>query len=976
MSADLLEVDVQDQEEDSFDSSAFDFNPEQFSQEFVDDLVAKCLVFTEELSGITFFPYQRQFAARMIESILIGDGATLTFLCSRQSGKTQSVANTLAALMILLPRLAKVFPDLLGKFSRGFWVGVFAPTEDQVETMYGRIVDCLTSEEAVEILMDPEVDDKTEAKGAVLKLKKSGSLVRMRTANPKAKVESKTYHVIIGDETQEIDEFMWDKCFAEGTPIWLPDGRVVPVEQVVSERLDVLSYDSEAWTRIPSKPTPGRPPIHDWTVLFDGEEHKISIADFNCSNTDQLRSRAYSAAKSQGGKITSRKIDAETLAVTYHGPSPRKTPVSPLRDPGNLVGTTPTEWHVNGTKDVYKVVMSSGRELSVTAEHRWPVRRQEGTRQLRMLETKDLLVGDRVPIPDGVDFWGETGTEEEGYFLGSMLGDGCMSSNTPMWCGFKNGAYFRMQKFAESLGASLRVYQTASSGLLNFTVSSGMRGNVENPVTRFLRDHQVWGAKGEHKRLQRQDYSREFLVGVVSGLIDTDGCVYVPDKGAGTVSFNNTSEELVRQVSDVFLKLGVYSVVSCQESNTEFGFTKLWSVSVRDAKSVVRLSEVLNLADETKSAKLQKFASKSRGKVSRRTCSGISSYPERMSFDRIVSITHAGKKKTYCVTVEPSHVLVANGLVVGQSISPMISFWNGTQIMTGTPTTHKGLFFKQIQRNKREQTKRGARQNHFEFDWKHCARANPNYGRFVKSEMLRIGEDSDRFQMSYCLRWVLDRGMFTTSARLDELGDRSMQLVKTWYRTPVVVGVDPARKMDSTVVTVCYVDWEHPDALGFYDHRVLNWLEIQGEDWEEQYYLIQRFLSNYSVLQAGVDSQGVGDAVAQRLAVLMPYTDVIPVPSDPASQTKRWLHLQQLMDRGRIGWPAHAKTRRLRSYKRFYQQMEDLEKVYKGKYLTAAAPNVNSAHDDYPDSLAIATSLTQGFTMPEVEVSDNPFYGR
>ena len=140
--------------------------------------------------------------------------------------------------------------------------------------------------------------------------------------------------------------------------------------------------------------------------------------------------------------------------------------------------------------------------------------------------------------------------------------------------------------------------------------------------------------------------------------------------------------------------------------------------------------------------------------------------------------------------------------------------------------------------------------------------------------------------------------------------------------------------------------------------------------------MVHRFLANYAVAMIGVDSQGVGDAFASRMRALMPQTEIQSIPSDPASQTKRWLHLEQLFGRGLISWPAHAETRRLRTWKRFSQQMEDLEKVYKGKYVLAQAPNERDAHDDYADSLALATILTKDFTMPEVEVTESPFVSR
>jgi hypothetical protein len=296
-------------------------------------------------------------------------------------------------------------------------------------------------------------------------------------------------------------------------------------------------------------------------------------------------------------------------------------------------------------------------------------------------------------------------------------------------------------------------------------------------------------------------------------------------------------------------------------------------------------------------------------------------------------------------------------------------------IKTGTPTTSKNNFYRSIQLNKRRQTERGKRQNHFQWDWRDVAKVNDNYQRFIKKEMMRIGEDSDEFQMSYNCKWLLERGMFVTSTLLDELGDKTQEVVKVWHQTPVVVGIDPARKMDSTVVTVVWVDWDRPDEFGYFDHRVLNWLEIQGDDWEEQYFQIVNFLSNYDVLAAGIDGNGVGDAVAQRLKILLPRSEVIALTSSPSEQSKRFKHLQALIQRRMLAYPAHAKTRRLRTWKRFFQQMTDAEIQYKGPNFMVAAPEENYAHDDFVDSLAIACAMTVDLVMPTVEESGSPFFG-
>ena len=497
---------------------------DELSQQFVNKLIDKMMDFLKVLVGHDLHPYQKPLARRLMESVIINDAEEITALAARQSGKSETVADTVATMMILLPRLAKLYPELLGKFKDGLWVGLFAPTESQAETLFGRCVTRLTSERALEILNDVEIDDKTARVGGVtrqIKLVNSGSTMTMMTANPRAKIESKSFHLIVIDECQEADDF-----------------------------------------------------------------------------------------------------------------------------------------------------------------------------------------------------------------------------------------------------------------------------------------------------------------------------------------------------------------------------------------------------------------------------------------------------------------------VVSKSIAPMLAYYAGTMVKTGTPTTSKNNFYKAIQLNRRRQTTRGNRQNHFQWDWKEVVKYNKNYERSIKKEMLRIGEDSDEFQMSYCCKWLLERGMFITSTKMDELGDTSQELVKSWHKTPCVVGIDPARKTDSTVVTVVWVDWDRPDEFGYFDHRVLNWLELQGDDWEEQYFQIVNFLENYDVLAVGVDANGVGDAVAQRLKLLLPRAEVMSLTSSPSEQSKRWKHLQALIQRDMISWPAHAKTRRLRTWKRFYQQMTDAEVQFKGPNFSVAAPEEAYSHDDFVDSLSIACSLTQDLVMPEVVASSNPFFGQ
>jgi hypothetical protein len=492
------------------------------TQEFVDTLVDKLVLFTNHLSGHPFYPYQEPFARRLFESLIIGDGALITALFSRQSGKSETVANCVATGMIMLPRLAKAYPALLEKFKEGLWVGAFAPVDEQADTLHGRIVTRLTSERAMQVMADPEISERITAQGRVLRLS-CGSEVRKTTAHPRASIEGRTYHLILIDECQGAD-------------------------------------------------------------------------------------------------------------------------------------------------------------------------------------------------------------------------------------------------------------------------------------------------------------------------------------------------------------------------NT----------------------------------------------------------------------------------------------VVNKSILPMATKTKGTKVFTGTPSYTKNVFYNTIQQNKRKLTRRGVlRTNHFEADWVEVGKHNREYKEAVQLEMLRLGEDSDEFRLSYKIQWLLEKGMFVTGGRLEELGDDTMNgLVREYHRTPIVVGIDCGRKQDRTIVTAVFVDWDHPDQFGYFHHRVLNWLDLEGQDWEEQYFRIMDFLRSYSVWKVGIDTNGLGDVVAGRLRRLMPDIEFMDLGSSKGEQSVRWKYLRELLGRGMISWPAGSAVRQTKVWRRFRQEMEDLEIEFNGPYVIGKAPKAADAHDDYPDSLSMACILSVQEEEQHVEQSSNFLYGK
>lgn len=335
------------------------------------------------------------------------------------------------------------------------------------------------------------------------------------------------------------------------------------------------------------------------------------------------------------------------------------------------------------------------------------------------------------------------------------------------------------------------------------------------------------------------------------------------------------------------------------------------------------------------------------------------------------------ESKTYhLITIDEAQDVESD--VVERRIRPMLASTNGTMVLSGTPANVKMYFYKQIQHNKRRWMNRRGRhikKNHLGWTWKEAAAANPLYAAFIKGEKRRLGEQSQAFRMSYCNYWPVDQGMFVTEDDLEGMFESSMPIVKQWWHTPVLVGIDVAKVTDSTVVTVLWVDWNHPDEFGFHEHRILNWLEIPpGRKYEDQYQLIVRFLANYNILRVGVDGQGMGGPMAERLGLLMPRCEVKAISSDPKAQNERWTYLEQVMHRPKgygLVVPGHSKARRLKTWVKFSAQMLDVQKVFRGKFMQVEAPDERGAFDDFVDSLALGVWMSKADSLPEMEVNDN-----
>lgn len=304
---------------------------------------------------------------------------------------------------------------------------------------------------------------------------------------------------------------------------------------------------------------------------------------------------------------------------------------------------------------------------------------------------------------------------------------------------------------------------------------------------------------------------------------------------------------------------------------------------------------------------------------------------------------------------------------IRKSIHPMGAAYNATIVKIGTATTFKGDFYEAIQRNKsRFESKSTHIRNHFEYDWTVAAKYNPKYAKYVQKEMARLGEKSDEFQMAYCLKWIIERGMFVDITKFESDNTEPL-LERTMYDKSAthVAGIDLGGKGDDTIITMVEVNWDMPVSVDSFINEdneeetyttfntyLKDWCCIANEpDYEEQYPLIMDYLNHFLLARVVCDATREA-AIAHRLRANL-KCEVIPYIFTPKSKSEIYKHLDREITSGRARVCAGPKTVETPEYKEFIYQLGELQKGWSGTNMIVAHPD-DKTHDDYPDSWALA----------------------
>lgn len=326
-------------------------------------------------------------------------------------------------------------------------------------------------------------------------------------------------------------------------------------------------------------------------------------------------------------------------------------------------------YKVDDSAALYTVKYKSGRSVTATSDHQHIM--VDGSRKT----TKDLAVGDAVPVLlDGHHF----GTRHDPFYAelaGAVIGDGSLavargkhlvamlrSWDNPAliehWVDILNK--WRAEHGKEPVSAFCAQHMVEFD-YIRYTKSSHFLGQA-------LAEDGLWQRDKHKVPASIWNSDRETVAAFLRGLFDTDGHFQANPRGGAAVVLNQAHAKLLSEVQTLLGWLGIDSRIlsdkprdtpdSTKAGRKVWGKRQAYRLFITRRVNLARFQELVGFADSSKLAKLTQYLEAHAG--SRNSNNANQDYIESVTFDRMDS--------TYCLTEPDNNEVVVNGVVIGQCV--------------------------------------------------------------------------------------------------------------------------------------------------------------------------------------------------------------------------------------------------------------------------------------------------------------------
>ena len=266
-------------------------------------------------------------------------------------------------------------------------------------------------------------------------------------------------------------------------------------------------------------------------------------------------------------------------------------------------------WLSGKEKQLYEITLKGGHKYWSTPEHEWPI--WNGKTWIKY-STDKITKGMKLPVlKQNSLFNGSLGTYSDGFVLGWCLGDGNLSiSNVG-----KKQIGFVFSKEDQELGISKKIIEFLNKiGETNIKGHQHKHGTLEIQTTnnKIITYFENYGFKHKSEGLPIKlwkEGSEEFIKGIISGLISSDGSI--SSNKSKRITFSSSYEKLIKDVSEL---LGFYGIkTSIYERITEGSFPnkkyngklyKGYSLVINSNDSLRHFYKIFSLEHSIKQEKL------------------------------------------------------------------------------------------------------------------------------------------------------------------------------------------------------------------------------------------------------------------------------------------------------------------------------------------------------------------------------------
>ena len=296
-----------------------------------------------------------------------------------------------------------------------------------------------------------------------------------------------------------------------------------------------------------------------------------------------------------------------------------------------------------GTRQTYKLVTKEGYTVRATEDHRFLVD-YDGLQFWQ--ELQDLEIGDQIVVNDvgRYNSWEGQGTEDDGYIMGLLFGDGHITMGRPRIrpaLQFFEDDFCLIPEVLRILGHDT-VYPLEDNSLI-----------IRNQELRTLVEQ--WGVDN-HKMINKSmlTASSEFYIGFLRGMFDSDGYV---DKDSARVRIKQVNKHNSYIMQQMLLALGIYCKIH-RSQNEGSGMICGKKANTLNANYCLTICN-------NEAVKFHNMIGFNQTKKNNRMIEKISKRKHRQ-YQRTAIVTEiikADVEDVYDITVPGIHKFSANGLV-------------------------------------------------------------------------------------------------------------------------------------------------------------------------------------------------------------------------------------------------------------------------------------------------------------------------